>query len=278
MKTTKKVLSGILWLGRGAATMMGLVVILALMLGVTTRALAGTGVGATFDLGQTNTVDALSRLVGSTNNALLKIDNDDGGASATALDLRVEPGRAPMKVDSSTKVQGLNVDEVDGKSASAFLGTGDKAADATHADQADHADKAAGATFADRAEQADQAVKADDAAHAVQANRAANANRVDGLNADEIGVNGRSRVAIESDSDSDSPKSATAYCPSGKIVVGTGYYVVGAKVGSPGNEETNVVVDAVVPELTNVEVIAYEENPTSADWSVWAYAVCAAAP
>jgi Tol biopolymer transport system component len=38
MKTTKRVLSGILWLGRGTATMMGLVIILALMLGVTTRA------------------------------------------------------------------------------------------------------------------------------------------------------------------------------------------------------------------------------------------------
>jgi hypothetical protein len=60
--------------------------------------------------------------------------------------------------------------------------------------------------------------------------------------------------------------------------VGTGYFVEGAKIGSPGNQETNVVVDALVPELTNVEAIAYEENPTSADWSVWAYAVCAADP
>jgi hypothetical protein len=51
-----------------------------------------------------------------------------------------------------------------------------------------------------------------------------------------------------------------------------------ARDGPGGNEEADVVVDAVVPELTNVEVIAYEENPTSADWPVWAYAVCAAAP
>jgi hypothetical protein len=55
------------------------------------------------------------------------------------------------------------------------------------------------------------------------------------------------------------------------------YYIVDATVGNAGNEETNVVANAVVPELTNVEVIAYEENPTSADWSVYAYAVCAAA-
>jgi hypothetical protein len=235
MKATKNVLSGILWLGRGAATMMGLVVVLALMLGVTTKALAGTGVGATFDLGRTNTVEALSRLVGSTNDALLRIDNANGETSATALDLRVEPGHAPMKVDSSTKVVGLNVDEVDGNSASDFLGANDKAAGATFADQADHAD---------------QAAKADDAAHAVRADRAANAGKVDGLSADEIGVNGWSREEEESASNSVSPKTVTVHCPSGKVVVGTGYDIVGGKNDS--GKETEVVADAVTPELTNV--------------------------
>lgn len=228
--------------------MMGLAVILAVVLGVATSALAGTGVGATFNLGQTNTVDALSRLVGSTNNALLRIDNDDAGASATALELRVEPGQAPMKVDSSTKVQGLNADEVDGKSADAFLGTDDKADDATHAVQAD------------------------------RAARAANASEVDGLSADEIGVNNWSRVVSGSDFDSDSPKTVTAHCPSGKVVVGTGYDTSGARNGSSGNEETDVVVDQVAPLRTNVEVVASEETHTSANWSVWAIAVCAQAP
>jgi len=273
MKTTKKVLSGILWLGRGAATMMGLVIILALVLGVATSALAGTGVGATFDLGRTNTVDAISRLVGSTDNALLKIENSDTGTSATALDLRVEPGQAPMKVDSSTKVVGLNVDEVDGQSASAFLGTNDKAADATHAD---FADKAAGATFADGADEAEHAAKADDATHALQADRAtraADANKVDGLNADEIGVNGWLREEEESASNSVSPKTVTAHCPSGKVVVGTGYDIVGGKNDS--GKETDIVVDAVTPESTNVEVTAIEETRNGADWSVYAFAVCA---
>ncbi len=264
MKTTKKALSGILWLGRGVATMMGLVVVLALMLGVTTRALAGTGVGANFDLGQTNTVDALSRLVGSTNEALLRLDNNNGGSSATALDLRVEPGHAPMKVDSGTKVVELNVDEVDGKSAGAFLGAADKAADADHAD---FADKAAGATFADRA---DQAAKADDA---TRADRAANANKVDGLNADEIGVNGWLREEEQSASNSVSPKTVTAHCPSGKVVVGTGYDVVGGK--NDAGKETDVVVDEVSPSNTNVEVTAIEETRTGANWSVYAFAVCA---
>jgi hypothetical protein len=263
MKATKNVLSGILWLGRGAATMMGLVVVLALMLGVTTKALAGTGVGATFDLGRTNTVEALSRLVGSTNDALLRIDNANGETSATALDLRVEPGHAPMKVDSSTKVVGLNVDEVDGNSASDFLGANDKAAGATFADQADHAD---------------QAAKADDAAHAVRADRAANAGKVDGLSADEIGVNGLEQVTAISDSDSDSSKTATADCPEGKMVVGTAYSITGGESGTFPNAEANVVIDTVNPSDLFVTTTALEEEPTSANWALVARAICATAP
>ncbi len=41
----KKILRRILWLGRGTAAMMGVVVILAVVLGVANTALAGTGVG-----------------------------------------------------------------------------------------------------------------------------------------------------------------------------------------------------------------------------------------
>lgn len=90
--------------------------------------------------------------------------NTSTGPGAIALDLQVEPGKPPMGVNSSTEVQGMNVDEVDGKSASEFLGYG----------------------------------------------------------ADEIGVNGLERVDDSSDSNSSSTKRATAECPAGKVVVGTG--------------------------------------------------------
>jgi hypothetical protein len=99
----------------------GLAVILALVLGVATAALAGTGVGATFNLGRLNTVNQISRLVGSTDNPMLRVDNNGAGTNATALDLQVEPGHAPMKVNSSTRVAGLNADQVDGKDASQFI-------------------------------------------------------------------------------------------------------------------------------------------------------------
>ena len=121
MKMTTKILARLWWLGRGTATVMGLAMLLALTVGLASTALAGTGVGARFDLGKTNTVNAISSLVGSVAGPSLKIDNNSAGPSATALDLQVEPGKAPMNVNSSTKVQGLNVDQVDSKSAGDFL-------------------------------------------------------------------------------------------------------------------------------------------------------------
>lgn len=113
--------SKVMWVGRATVFLVGLAVILALVLGLTTAALAGTGVGDVFNLGKKNTVNRLSQLVGTTDNAMLRIDNNSGGAGATALNLQVEPGITPMKVNSSTQVTNLNADQVDGLSASAFV-------------------------------------------------------------------------------------------------------------------------------------------------------------
>ena len=119
MKTTKKVLSRILWLGRGTATTMGVAVMLAVVLGVGTTALAAVP-GDPFKLGRTNTIDHMSVLVGSASGALLKVDNNGSGP---ALDLQVEPDEAPMTVDSTIKVNDLNADKVDGKGSTAFVPT-----------------------------------------------------------------------------------------------------------------------------------------------------------
>jgi hypothetical protein len=110
------------WMARATTTIVGLAIMLALVMGVATTALAGTGVGATFNLGKVNTVNALSKLAGSVAGPSLAIDNDSTDAAATALDLQVEPGKPPMKVNSSTEVQGLNADQLNGKSANEFLG------------------------------------------------------------------------------------------------------------------------------------------------------------
>ena len=71
--------------------------------GVASAALAGTGVGARFDLGKTNTVTRRNKLVGSVAGTHLLIDNNSTTPPATALDLQVEAGKAPMKVNSGTK-------------------------------------------------------------------------------------------------------------------------------------------------------------------------------
>jgi hypothetical protein len=61
---------------------MGVAVMIALTVGLATTALAGTGVGAPFNLGKTNTVNAMSSLVGSVAGPSLKIDNTFTGATA----------------------------------------------------------------------------------------------------------------------------------------------------------------------------------------------------
>ena len=113
--------SKVMWAGRATVFLVGLAVILAVVLGLVSAALAGTGVGATFNLGKLNTVNQISRLVGSTDNPMLRVDNNGAGNNATALDLRVESGKPPMSVNSSTQVAGLNADQLDGRNASEFV-------------------------------------------------------------------------------------------------------------------------------------------------------------
>lgn len=115
----------VMWVGRATVFLVGLAMIVAVVLGVATAALAGTGVGATFNLGSLNTVDQISRLVGSTDNPMLRVANNSTGTHATALDLKVDPGHAPMRVDSSTQVANLNADKVDGQEAETLLPGGD---------------------------------------------------------------------------------------------------------------------------------------------------------
>jgi hypothetical protein len=99
-----------------------LTVVAMLTLALTSTALAGNGVGSVFNLGVTNTVNALTKLTGSVAGSSLVIDNNSTGTGATALNLQVKAGRAPMKVNSGTKVTNLNADKIDGKDSTAFVG------------------------------------------------------------------------------------------------------------------------------------------------------------
>ena len=118
----RTVASKVMWVGRATVFVVGLAVILALTVGVVSTALAGTGVGSAFNLGKTNTVSAISKLVGSVAGPSLLIDNNSTNSAATALDLQVEAGKAPMKVNRTTKVTNLNADKLDGMDAGQLQG------------------------------------------------------------------------------------------------------------------------------------------------------------
>src|SRR5215203_2300120 len=119
---TKRIFSKVVWFGRATTFLVGLAVILALSVGLASTALAGTGVGSAFNLGKTNTVSAISKLVGSVAGPSLLIDNNSTNTAATALDLKVEAGKAPMKVNSGAKVANLNADKLDGMDAGQLQG------------------------------------------------------------------------------------------------------------------------------------------------------------
>ena len=112
--------------------------ILALTVGVAGAAFGANG--GNFILGQTNAATAITKLAGAAGVAgpSLQIDNNSTNAAATALDLQVEAGKAPMTVNSGVKVTNLNADRLDDREASSFAsGVNDKATDADKVDGLD---------------------------------------------------------------------------------------------------------------------------------------------
>jgi hypothetical protein len=83
-----------------------------------TGAASGSGVGAIFNLGKTNDVNATSSLAGSTKHPMLSVTNSGSG---TALSLRVRAGKAPFSVNSAGQVAKLNASLLGGLAASAFV-------------------------------------------------------------------------------------------------------------------------------------------------------------
>lgn len=94
--------SKVMWVGRATVFLVGLAVILAVLFGVASMALARDG--DSFLLGERNAAQKLSTLA---------------RPEGPALSLQVQSG-APLQVNSSTRVAKLNADAVDGKHASAL--------------------------------------------------------------------------------------------------------------------------------------------------------------
>lgn len=183
MKLAKTILRRTIWLGRGTATVMGLAVLLALTVGLASTALAGTGVGARFDLGKINTVNkAMTQLVGSVAGPMLSVTNEHPGERvcvdpsepsaalapggpptspgptppqqcstkpAPALGLTVQPGQNPVTVNPEAgTATNLSADELDGRSSSSFAtATNGKANDANLLDGKDSTAFFSGKTY-----------------------------------------------------------------------------------------------------------------------------------
>jgi hypothetical protein len=86
---------------------------------------------------------------------------------------------------------------------------------------------------------------------------------------------GQVRAAIPSASNPSDMKQLFAFCPTGKVLTGTGFEVNGAT--------GEVVIDFLQPSggptvtPSSVFVVGSEEDPLATNWSVTAYGICATA-
>src|SRR5215218_7417443 len=113
----KSVFSKVAWVGRTASMVFGLALVIGLVVGVTSVAFGANG--GNFILGSlNNTATAITKLTGTVGGGpALQVSNPSTATGSTALDLQVASGKAPMKVNRTTKVTNLNADKVDGKDA-----------------------------------------------------------------------------------------------------------------------------------------------------------------
>ncbi|MCA3748087.1 MAG: hypothetical protein IN808_02985 [Rubrobacter sp.] len=107
--------------GRAVALTLGAAVMLALVVGAASAAFGANG--DAWRLGQRSVATAITALGGErgVNGPMVRLTNNNAGTDDTALQLRVQPGEAPMRVNSGTKVENLNADFLDGRDPTAFM-------------------------------------------------------------------------------------------------------------------------------------------------------------
>ncbi len=114
---------------------------MALVIGAASAAMGATG--GNFILGKANGADRASKLTASLTGPALALVNNSTESAATALNISVAEGKAPLKANAEAgTATNLSADELDGKDSSEFLAADGKAQAAVHADQADSATNA----------------------------------------------------------------------------------------------------------------------------------------
>lgn len=105
--------------GRTTALTLGVAVMLALVLGAGTTAVAATG--GNFLLGKSNSATTVSKLAYGLAGPTLQLINRGSAATATALNLTVASGHAPLTVNADAgTATNLSADKLDGKDSTDF--------------------------------------------------------------------------------------------------------------------------------------------------------------
>jgi hypothetical protein len=98
-----------------------LALIIALTLGAASTATGHTGSVGLFHLNHSNTVNAVSTLIGTVSGPVARFHNNNP-SGGTALNLQVEPNRPPLTVNSAAgTATDFSADELDGKNSTDFL-------------------------------------------------------------------------------------------------------------------------------------------------------------
>jgi hypothetical protein len=281
MRLTKTIISRIWWLGRGTATVMGLAMLLALTVGLASTALAGTGIGARFDLGKINKVNAMSTLVGNVDGPLLTLKNTNDPFIRTfrnvplSLETRADAGGqrpAPMQVDSDTLVQQLNADLLDGRGAAKFAnGTGGKADDANLLDGGDSSAFATGTNG--KADDADKLDGKDSAQFLAANGKASDADRLDGKDGSAFVSDIYLMQSSKQGNGGGSGEVRQAFCDLGDKVLGGG----GGSTANPIQDYKDVVIksQAQIEVPTTDESWFVQVRDNGAPSIITAQAICA---
>ena len=112
----RSALGKVAWVGRTASMVFGLALVLALVVGLADAALGANG--QAWILGRVNQATTTTQLNASVaGKAALLVANPNKAPASRALHLNVAQGKAPMAVNSDTRVRNLNADKLDGHEA-----------------------------------------------------------------------------------------------------------------------------------------------------------------
>jgi len=124
MRMFRSVLGKVAWMGRTTSMVLGLAVVLTLVVGLADAALGANG--QAWIIGQINKATSTTQLNASVGGKpALLVTNSNKAPASRALHLNVAQGKAPMAVNSDTRVPRLNADMVDGLDSARLAGTGD---------------------------------------------------------------------------------------------------------------------------------------------------------